>query len=143
MSDDKTGSPLLGFDVGKILGTLKVPQVDVGALLDTNRKNMDALLAAQRSVTDGYIALARRQAEIFQNTVQVAQAAIKARKDLPSGEGPPAADLAKMAVNLAIANMKELAEMAAKSNSDAVRIINERVQETLSELKALRGSSED
>lgn len=143
MSEDNPGSPLLGFDVTKLLGSLAVPQVDVGSLLDTNRRNMDALMAAQRSVTDGYIALARRQAEIFQNTVQVAQSAIKARQEMPAGDAPAAGDIAKMAVNLAIANMKELAEMAAKSNADAVRIINERVQATLSELKTLRGSSED
>lgn len=149
MSDEKEKSApnLLGLDVGKILNSFRLPTVDVGQLIETNRKNMDALIAAQRSVTDGYTGLAKRQLEIFQNTMEMAQSAIKARREAKKGGeelagGPAPAEIVKMAVNMAVQNMKDLAEAASKANGEALSIINERMKETLTELKSLRGSKE-
>ncbi|MCF4164850.1 phasin family protein [Zavarzinia compransoris] len=148
MSDDKNSANLFGFDVGKLLGGFRLPTIDVGQLIDTNRKNMDALIAAQRSVTDGYASLAKRQVEIFQNTMEMAQAAIKARREMKKGEGgeggegPSPTDIAKMALNMAIQNMKDLAEATAKANGEAVSMINERMKATVSELKSMSEKKE-
>lgn len=148
MSDDKTNPNLLGLDVGKLLGSFRLPTVDVGQLIETNRRNMDALIAAQRSVTDGYTSLARRQVEIFQNTMDMAQAAIKAKREArkggeeTSGDGPSATEIAKMALNMAVQNMKDLAEAASKANGDALSLINDRMKATLTELKAMREKKE-
>lgn len=148
MGDDKTNPNLLGLDVGKLLGSFRLPTVDVGQLIETNRRNMDALIAAQRSVTDGYTSLARRQVEIFQNTMDMAQAAIKAKREArkggeeASGDGPSATEIARMALNMAVQNMKDLAEAASKANGDALSLINDRMKATLTELKAMREKKE-
>lgn len=149
MSDDKNSANLFGFDVGKLLGGFRMPSIDVGQLIDTNRKNMDALIAAQRSVTDGYASLAKRQVEIFQNTMEMAQAAIKARREMKKGgeggeggDGPSPTDIAKMALNMAIQNMKDLAEATSKANGEAVSMINERMKATVSELKSMSEKKE-
>ncbi|PWR20016.1 phasin family protein [Zavarzinia compransoris] len=148
MSDEKTGPNLLGLDVGKLLGSFRLPAVDVGQLIETNRKNMDALIAAQRSVTDGYTGLAKRQVEIFQNTMEMAQAAIKAKREAKKGgedagaEGPSSTEIARMALNMAIQNMKDLAEAAAKANGEALTLINDRMKASLTELKGMRGKKE-
>ncbi len=148
MSDDKTNPNLLGLDVGKLLGSFRLPTVDVGQLIETNRRNMDALIAAQRSVTDGYTSLARRQVEIFQNTMDMAQAAIKAKREAKKGgedsggEGPSSTEIAKMALNMAVQNMKDLAEAASKANGEALSLINERMKATLTELKGMREKKE-
>lgn len=152
MSEEKSSSTLLGLDLGKLLGSFRLPSVDVGQLIETNRKNMDALIAAQRSVTDGYTSLAKRQVEIFQNTMEMAQGVIKAKREAKKsgeessgsggGDGPSSTEMAKMAFNMAIQNMKDLAEAASKANGEALALINERMKATLSELKAMRGAKE-
>lgn len=147
MSDDKNSANLFGVDVTKLLGSFRLPTVDVGQLIDTNRRNMDALIAAQRSVTDGYAGLAKRQIEIFQNTMEMAQAAIKARRDAKkggeeAGEGPSPTEIARMALNMAVQNMKDLAEAASKANGEALSLINERVKATMTELKGMSETKE-
>ncbi len=47
------------------------------------------------------------------------------------------AELVRKAFEQALANMRELAEMVSKSNTDAFAIINKRVTESLQELKGL------
>jgi len=47
------------------------------------------------------------------------------------------AGMARKAFVQALANMRELAEMVSKSNSEAFAIINKRVTESLQELKSL------
>lgn len=148
MSEEKNGPNLLGLDVGKLLGSFRLPAVDVGQLIETNRKNMDALIAAQRSVTDGYTGLAKRQVEIFQNTMEMAQSAIKAKREAKKGgeeggfEGPSSTEIARMALNMAIQNMKDLAEAASKANGEALNLINDRMKASLTELKGMRGKKE-
>lgn len=150
MSDDKGTPNLMGLDINKLLGSFRLPSVDVGQLIETNRKNMDALIAAQRSVTDGYTSLARRQVEILQNTMEMAQGVIKAKRESKKGgdesggggEGPSSTDMARMAFNMAIQNMKDLAEAASKANGEALALINERMKATLTELKSMRGGKE-
>ena len=46
-------------------------------------------------------------------------------------------ELARKAFEQALANMRELAEMVSKSNTEAFAIINKRVTESLQELKSL------
>ena len=58
-------------------------------------------------------------------------------------EGDPQAgaqkrfDLAKSSFETAVANMKELADVAGKSNGEALEIINKRAAEAFEEIKTL------
>jgi len=47
-----------------------------------------------------------------------------------------------MALNMAIQNMKDLAEAASKANGEALNLINERMKASLTELKGMRGKKE-
>ena len=47
------------------------------------------------------------------------------------------ADLVKLAFEKALSNARELAELVAKSNSEAAEVINKRVSESLEEVKAV------
>jgi phasin family protein len=47
------------------------------------------------------------------------------------------AELARKGFEQALANMRELAEMVSKSNTETFAIINKRVTESLQELKSL------
>src|SRR5439155_25969704 len=114
------------FDFTKLMSQFRLPGVDFTALVDRERKNIEALAEANRIAFEGWQNLVRRQAEILQETMKkvVADAgqedAMKKR-----------ADLAKEGFEKALSNMRELAEMAAKSQKEAFEVVRKRIEENV------------
>lgn len=127
------------MDPSKLIGEFKVPGVDVEAVVSSQRRNLEALSQANQLAIEGMQAVARRQAEIFR---QMMEEASQAMKDIMTAGSPEdkagrQTELAKEAFKRAIANMRELAEMVAKSQGEAFDVINKRVTDSLDELKGL------
>jgi phasin family protein len=127
------------FDITKLLGDLKLPGIDMEALLNAQRKNIEALTAANRVALEGIQAIARRQAEI---TAQALTEVSSMAQQLtlsgnPQEMGNKQAEVVKQTFEKAMANMRELAEMFSKANSEAFEVLNKRFTESLEELKAL------
>lgn len=123
-------NPFANFDVTKMFSDLKMPGLDTTALAQAQQKNIEALTAANKRAYEGYQALAKRQAEIFQEAVADATATLK------GGVGTmPDPNTAKAAVEKTVANLRELAEMLSKTNSEAFELINQRMNENLEEFK--------
>ena len=125
-------------DMTKMMADLKMPNVDMQAFMQTQQKNIEALSQANQLAAEGFQAIAKRQGEIFKETLEQAQGAMK---DMMSGGSPEAnagkqADLAKSALERALSNAKELAEMAAKANGEAFDLINKRMMAGLDEMKS-------
>lgn len=139
----QTHNPFLDFDFSKFadlkaFGTpFKVPGVDAETLLEAQRKNIEAITAANRVAFEGVQAIAQRQAEILRQTMA---GAVEAGKAL-SGVGNPQdqlvkqTQLAKDSYETACANVRELAEMNAKSGAEALEVITKRVSEGLDEVQ--------
>ena len=125
--------------VTKLVQSLKVPSIDVKSLVDSQKKNIEAVTNANRAVVEGLQAVAKRQPEILQETMNEASKAI----DILSKAGSPQevaatqADLAKDAFERALANMRELADMVAAANQNAADTINARISASLDEIKEL------
>ncbi|HOB60513.1 MAG TPA: phasin family protein [Candidatus Competibacteraceae bacterium] len=130
---------LTKFDMTKMLGDVKIPGFDMEAVVTAQRKNIEALTAANQAAVQGMQAVAQRQAEILSQAMSevssVAQELSSAGnpKDMTTKQ----AELVRKAFEQALANMRELAEMVSKSNTEAFAIINKRVTESLQELKSL------
>ena len=130
------------FDFGeftKFAEQFKLPGLDGNALLDAQRKNIEAITSANRIAVEGIQAVAQRQTEILRQTVEESS---KAMRDLVEAGTPQEkltkqTELIKEAFDVALSNMRELAEMSAKSNSDAVGVLNKRFNESLEEVKSL------
>lgn len=118
-------------DLSQMLEQLQVPGVDFGKLADDAQKNIDALQEANRTVAAGWQSLAEKQMEIFQQTMQTWQSAMPAGEDSPAESARKQADLARTAFEQAIANMRELAEIAADSQSQAFEIMRSRFEENM------------
>ncbi len=120
------------FDFTKLMSQFRLPGVDFAALVDRERKNIEALAKANRIAFEGWQRLVRRQAEILQETMKevVANAgqqdAIKKRSDL-----------AKEGFEKALANMRELAEMATKSQKEAFDVVRKRIEENVEGIRNL------
>ena len=124
-------------DFTKAFADGKMPEVDHEALFAAQKKNMDALVAANQAAAAGFQDLFKKQLSIFETTLAEAQAQMKdldLKVDSKSAQAK--AELAKTAFEAAIGNMKDLAETAQKANSDAYEIVSARVKESVDELKA-------
>ena len=128
------------FDVTKMLGDVKIPGFDMQAIMDAQRKNIEALTAANQTAVQGIQAVAQRQAEILSqamNEVSTVAQQLASSASNPQEMTAKQAELVRKGFEQALANARELAEMVSKSNTEAFAIINKRVTESLQELKTL------
>lgn len=136
---DAPGKPLFDMDLSKLMTSMKVPGMDVEALMATQRKNIEALTQANKVAYEGLQAVMTRQLEIFRETMD---GAMSVGKEIIDQKDPKAAmqkqsELAKAAFEKALTNMKDVADMMAKSNTEATNLITKRVSETMAELREL------
>lgn len=137
MADDRkkargtaTANPFQPIDLSRMLEQMQMPGVDVSRLAEDARKNIEALQAANQAVAAGWQALAEKQMEIFQQTMQRWQESMTP----PGGDPAPAekqAELAREGFERALENMRELAEIAATSQSKAFDIMRTRFEENM------------
>lgn len=136
-------TPFFDFDVSKLMDITKLtsdykfPGVDMDQLLAAQRKNIEALTAANQLAFEGMQAVLRRQGEILRQSLEQANSLISEvmAAGAPEDKVAKNAELTKAAFEKALANMRELAEMVAKSNAEAAEVISKRVSESLDELK--------
>ena len=131
---DDTSTPWLD-DIKKLTEKFQLPGVDVAALVDWQRKDMETLVEANRQAYEGVRALIERRNEILQETLAQWQAAVK---DATSSEAiAKQAEAGKQGVQQVIANIRELAEMEAQSRNNAWKVVQDRMQENLANLQKL------
>ena len=122
-------------DIKKLTEKFQLPGVDVAALVDWQRKDMETLVEANRQAYEGVRALIERRNEILQETLAQWQAAVK---DATSSEAiEKRAEAGKQGVQQVIANIRELAEMEAQSRNNAWKVVQDRMQENLANLQKL------
>ena len=113
------------FDFTKLMSQFRLPGVDFAALVDRERKNIQALAEANRIAFEGWQRLVRRQAEILQETMK------KVVADAGQVDAMKRTDLAKEGFEKALANMRELAEMASKSQRETFEVVRKRIEENV------------
>jgi phasin family protein len=121
------------LDLQAALEKLKLPGVNTEALFDHGRKDIEALLAANERVFTGVEALTNKQAALLLEIMREWQAGAKdvIGKGSPSEKVNQVSQHAQHAFSHALANMKEMAEIAAKSHEDVLSILNQRYQENV------------
>ncbi len=129
------------FDIQKMMSDFKVPGVDMQAMMEAQRKNIEALTAANRVAFEGMQAIAKRQTEILAQAMaevsNVAQQLTSSGATNPQEMSTKQSELVKQTFEKALANMRELAEMVNKANTEAFEVINKRFTESLEELKSM------
>jgi phasin family protein len=118
---------------------LKMPGVDPEAIVEAQKKNMDALVAANQAAAAGYQDLFKKQVAIFEETMAEAQKHMKGfdSSKLDSDSARAQSELARAAFEKALSNMQVLAETAQKANAEAYEIVAARIKESLAELREL------
>jgi phasin family protein len=128
-------------DLNKIMSEYQVPGVDWQELMAAQQKNLQALAKANQVLVEGAQAVMRREVEILQKSM--AELATASQEMMQQGDPQAQAskrlELAKASFEAAIANMRELAEVAGRANRDALEVINQRALEGLEEIRRSMG----
>jgi phasin family protein len=139
----QNGNPFLNgdfaglMDFGKFAEQFNFAGIDSNAVLETHRKNLEAVTKANQMAFEGAQALVERQVEILR---QNAEETAKAVREL-SQPGKPAdklvaqTEMVKEAYETALANLRELVELSVKSNTAAAEVLNHRFTDGLEEFK--------
>ncbi|MBL8567685.1 MAG: TIGR01841 family phasin [Phreatobacter sp.] len=126
------------LDMFKKLGEdMKIPSVDLNKIIDHHRKNLEALAASGKAAAEGAAAFASKQREIVEAAVKDIQEASKSFKVPGSAQEMMAAqtEFAKRAMEAAVKNTRDMADLVQKHNQDAVRIIQDRMKESYEEIR--------
>ena len=131
-------SKMMGGDIGKTLGAFKPPQVDMDAIMVAQRKNVEALTAANQCALEGISTLMQRQSEIARTMVESYSNAMRELMGAGSAEEKASrqAEFVKQAYEAAFQNLRELGDLATKTRDEAFTALNRRVTESLDEMKA-------
>ncbi len=116
---------------------LKVPSFDMTRIMEHHQKNLDAMSRSWQAMAAGATAVANKQREIFEATVKDITAMAQDYKPTGAPQDMLAkqAEFAKKAMEAAIANTRDLAELVQKSGGEAAQIIHERMSQSFEEIK--------
>ncbi len=123
-------------DITKILEKFKVPGIDMTAIIEARRKDIEALAESNKATIHAMQDMGRKQTEMLTAAMQEIQATTQG---LASSVGDPArqTEIVKKAYARAVADAKDLAEMARKAQTDSMDSITKRANEHMAEIKKM------
>jgi phasin family protein len=122
----------------KMLEQFKLPGVDTKEIMEARRKDIDALVQANKAIYEGMQALANKQGELLKTAMADIQSAVKgAAGGAAVGDSGKQGELARKAYEKVLGDMKDLAEIARQSQTDAMAKITQRGTEHLDEVKKM------
>ena len=126
-------------NLDELVKQFKVPGVDVNAIIESRRKDMDALIAANQATAAAMQQVAMKQTEILTQALQAAQESAQALAKGVGGAIDPMkqAELTRKAYEKALADMKEVGEIAQKAQTTAMSGITARAQQSVQEMTKL------
>lgn len=117
---------------------LKVPSFDMTKIMEHQQKNLEAMTKSWQAVAGGASEVAQKQRSIFEAAMKDMAEMAQAYK--PGGSPQEAmakqAEFAKKAMEAAIANTRDIAELVQKSSTEAFKIVQDRMKESYEEIRA-------
>lgn len=116
---------------------MKLPTPDLEALVARHKKNLEALDTAAKTAGTGASSILARQREMVQEALDE----ISAMADKVKGGSDPQslmaaqADFAKRSFEMAIKNTSEIAGLAQKSSTEAFKVLQQNMQDTLEDIR--------
>lgn len=117
---------------------LKMPRVDVEAIIAHHRKNIEAFQKSASASVAGAQSLMAKQREILQETLrEVTDMAQSYRisgnpQEMMTKQG----DFARKTFEAAVKNAGEVAEIVTNSGRESIEILRQRIQESMEEIRA-------
>jgi phasin family protein len=117
---------------------LKLPNIDVQAILDHHRKNIEALEKSARAGAAGASSVLSRQREMVQEALnEIAGMAHDYRAPgNPQEIVTKQVEFARKSFETALKNAGEVADLARKSGTESVDILRDRIKAAMAEIRA-------
>ncbi len=127
------------IDFTKFMADMKYPAFDVEKLMASQRKNLEAIAAANQLAAEGVQTVFQRNAEIMRENVEELTSLVQSLSEAgePKDKAARQADLAKGAYQRAVTNLKAINDTVAKTNDKVFSVLNKRVVESLDEANGL------
>jgi len=129
---DKFELPVV--DLYKIMDQLKLPNIDLQAIIEGRRKDIEAIVKANEIALNGIKSVADKQAEMLQTVLGEIGTKLKsmAQDGSPSAK---ATEMAQQTIEKALGAMRTLAEANGQSQAQVLDVINTRVQQSIDEIR--------
>ena len=125
-------------DVTAMMAQFKMPGIDMAAIVEARRKDIQALVDANTASFDAMQALASKQTEMLSQAMQGMQDAAKSFVGVSgTADVGKQGEVIRKGFEKTLANMKELADMAKHAQSEAMARITQRATHQLQEIKAM------
>jgi phasin family protein len=136
MSDARNS--FFDFDITKMFADFRLRPFDVEAVWAAQRRNMDALSQANQLAVDGVHAVAKRQLEMTQQTLEEFSSLLREMAQPVSTEDRIAkhTEYTKKMIDKSLTHGREIAALAAKTGSEATEVLQKRATEGLDELRS-------
>ena len=126
-----------GFaDMFKAFGDFTPPAFDFNSLFAAQRRNMEALSAANQIVTENAQALSRQQAESLRENVE---AFLQTSRDILTSSSPEdntsrQAEFTRAAFDASLSNLRDTLDSMTKSQFEAFELLQQRAAENFEEI---------
>ncbi|CDX12420.1 Phasin family protein [Mesorhizobium sp. ORS 3324] len=117
---------------------LKLPKVDVQAILDHHRKNLEALEKSARTSAAGASSVLSRQHEMMQEALgEITRMAQNYQAPgNPQELMTKQVEFARKSFETTLKNAGEVAEIARKSGTESIEILRDRIKDAMAEIRA-------
>ena len=114
---------------------LKLPNIDLLAIMEGRRKDLEAIVKANEVALNGIKSVADKQAEMLQTVLGEIGTKLKsmAQDGNPSAK---ATEMAQQTIEKALGAMRTLAEANGQSQAQVLDVISTRVQQSIDEIRA-------
>ena len=126
------------MDLRRVMGEWKMPNLDLDAVAQAQRRNIEALTQANQLALEGTQTWIRRNMELARQGMEEMQS-MMSELTKPNGSIEDRlarqADFSKKAIEKSLANFREMSDLVAKANTEAMNVLTKRVTESLEEVR--------
>ena len=122
----------VSFDFRRVMGEWRIPNIDLDAVAQCQRRNLEALTHANQLALEGTQTWVRRNLELARQSMEDLQAMLsEITKPNGSMEDRLArqAEFSRKAIEKGLENFRGLTELMTKANADAMNVITQRMSE--------------
>jgi len=134
MNKPQYGDPFSQF--AAMFQQYKLPGLDVSAIVDARRKDVEALAEANQVAFGGMQAIQGKQLEILRSALGNFQTIAQQLATSPAKPAVSPADVVQNALHLALADMQDIAQKTQQAQTQAYAIVAKRMEQAANELRA-------
>jgi phasin family protein len=134
MNKPQYGDPFRQF--AAMFQQYKLPGLDMSAILDARRRDVEALAEANQVAFGGMQAIQGKQLEILRSALDNFQTVAQQLATSPAKPAVSPTEVVQKALHLALADMQDIAQKTQQAQTQAYAIVAKRMEQAANELRA-------